>query len=118
MNQAVTSVCWRVATPDSSEVAVNTDAAAEDAPTADQVADASGQEQQSAEGDQVRVHRPGEARLEEADLLELRRQVEGAHGSGELAVANLRALSSMLGHSLAGTIQRPSRPHMVTVKWG
>jgi hypothetical protein len=46
----------------------------EDAPLPDQVADATGKQQQSAERDQVSVHDPREVALREAEVLLDRRQ--------------------------------------------
>ena len=62
MKRAAMSISWLCAAPHSSDATVNTGEAAEEhGAAADQVAESAGQQQQAAEGDQVRVHDPGEA---------------------------------------------------------
>jgi len=69
MKRATTSTDWLSATPQASEAAVKRgESGEEDVTTAKQVAESSGQQQQTAEGDQVRVDDPGEARLGEAEV--------------------------------------------------
>ena len=59
-----------VAAPQSSEAAVNTRQPGEEhRPAADQVAEAAGEQEQAAEGDQVGVDDPGEVVLAEAEVV-------------------------------------------------
>ena len=64
------SIAWLSAAAQSSEAAMKTvEAGEEDAPLAEQVAHAAGEQQQAAEGDQVGVDDPGEVALGEAEAV-------------------------------------------------
>ena len=69
MKRATISTDWLSATPQASEAAVKSaEPGEEDVAAAEQVAEPPGQQQQAAEGDQVGVDDPGEARLREAEV--------------------------------------------------
>ena len=73
--RAATRIHCDVASPHASEASVNSAMPSEEQPPmAEEVAEPAAQQQEAAEGEQVRVHHPGERRLGEAEVLADRRQ--------------------------------------------
>ena len=100
MKRATTSTAWLSATPAGERGGGEEgESGEEDAPAAEEVAEPAGQQQQAAEGDQVGVDDPGEARLREAEVVWI-------EGSATFTIVASRTIISMPAQRTTRAIQR------------